>query len=178
MRRLWLAVVLVAIGCADEIPEDVSAEMEAAREANRPAADTVSGPAPEELIVTAPAGGHADWIRDIRTGLDTVPAEAALDRGAALHSVQELYSRRFEPLRLFYGAGGALAGDARLTRAVENAGTHLQELMRHLAGNEANAALIDEVVRASQNALDEIEAAARAAGLPPTAPRDMITTNS
>lgn len=178
MRRLWLAVALLAAGCADEIPEDVSAEMEAARAANQQAADSVQSRAPEELILTAPAGGHADWIRDIRTGLDTVPAEAAVDRGEALHSVQELYSRRFEPLRQFYGAGGAVDGGAQLAQAVERAGDQLQELMRLLAGDASDAARIEDATRASQRALDAIEAAAQAAGLPPTAPRDILTTDS
>lgn len=178
MRRLWLAVALLSAGCADEIPEDVSAQMEAARAANQPAADSVMGRPPEELLVTAPAGGYADWIRDIRTGLDTVPSEAAVDRGEALHSVQELYSRRFEPLRLFYGAGGAADGSSQLAEAVEHAGAQLQELMRHLAGDAADGALIEDAVRASQEALAAIEAAANAAGLPPTAPRDLITTDS
>jgi hypothetical protein len=178
MRRMWLAIVPLSLGCADEIPEDVSAEMEAARSANESAADTLSGPTPAELLVTAPAGGHADWIRDIRTGLDTVPAEAGLDRGEALHIVQELYSRRFEPLRQFYGPGGAADAGPQLAQAVERVGMQLQALMGHLAGNEADAALIKDAVGASQDALDRAEAAAQAAGLSPTAPRDIITTDS
>ena len=172
MRRWWLGVLLVSVACADEIPEDVSEQMEAARAAARQNSDSLTGPSPDELLVTAPAGGHTDWIRDIRTGLDTVPAAAAVDRGEALHVVQELYSRRFEPLRLFYGTGGAANAGPQLARAVEDAGSRLQVLMRYLAGNEADAAMIAEAVRTTQDALDLVESAARSAGLPPSAPRD------
>lgn len=176
MRRWWLAVLLVAVACADEIPEDVSQQMEAARAANRPGADSLNGPAPDELLITAPAGGHADWVRDIRIGLDTVPAEAAVDRGEALHMVQELYSRRFEPLRRFYGPGGAADAGPQLAQAVQGVGSQMQELMRRLAGNEPDGTLIEEAVRAAQEALDEVLSAAQAAGLPPSAPRDTATS--
>lgn len=175
MRRLWLAVLLGSIACADEIPEDVAQQLDAARAANQPTADSLNGPAPDELLITAPAGGHADWIRDIRTGLDTVPAEAALDRGEALHMVQELYSRRFEPLRRFYGAGGVAHAGPQLAEAVDRVGSQMQELMRRLAGNEADGTLIEQAVRAAQDALDDVLSAAQAAGLSPTAPRDTAT---
>lgn len=176
MRRLWLAVLLVSVACADEIPEDVSQQMEAARAANQPGADTLGTPAPDELLITAPAGGHADWVRDIHVGLDTVPAEAALDRGEALHMVQELYARRFEPLRRFYGTGGAADAGAPLAQAVDNVGTRMQELMRQLAGNEADSAGIEQAVRGAQEALDDVLSASAAAGLSPAAPRDTATT--
>lgn len=175
MRRLWLAVALLAVGCADEIPEDVTQQMEAARAATEPETDTTSGPDLDALLVTAPAGGYADWLADIRTGLDTIPGEAREDRGSAQHTVQELYARRFEPLRLFYGPGGAATAGPRLEQAVENVGLELQQLMRHLAGDTDDAA-IAESVTASQTALDRVGDAARAAGLAPTAPRDIITT--
>lgn len=178
MRRMWLATVVLAVACADEIPEDVSAQMEAARTANEAPADTMTEPTPAELIVTAPPGGHADWVRDIRTGLDTVPADAGLDRGEALYVVQELYSRRFEPLRQFYGPGGAEESGTQLAQAIERAGAQLQELMRLLASDAADAAQIEQTVRAAQDALDQVEAAARAAGLPPHAPREISTTGS
>lgn len=178
MRRWWLAVVFLSGACADEIPEDVSKQMEAARAANQSTPDTVTGLAPDELLVTAPPGGHADWIRDIQTGLDTVPAEAAIDRGEALYAVQELYSRRYEPLRQFYGANGAAHAGPQLAQAVGDAGTRLQELMRLLAGDEADAAMIEEAVRVSQDALDGVESAAQSAGLSPTAPRDTLISDT
>lgn len=174
MGRWWLAVVAVSVACADEIPEDVTEQMEAARAASQPGPDSLTSPSPDELLVTAPAGGHADWIADIRTGLDTVPTHAADDRGEALHAVRELYARRFEPLRLFYGTNGAANGGPQLATAVEGAGIRLQELMRNLAGNEADTAMIEAAVRATQEALDQVESAAQAAGLPPSAPRDTV----
>ena len=178
MRRIWLATALLAVACADEIPEDVSAQMEAARTASEASTDTLAAETPEELLVTAPPGGHADWIRDIRTGLDTVPADAEVDRGEALYSVQELYARRFTALREFYGPGGVAESGAQLAQSIENAGARLQELMRLLASDGADAALIEQTVRATQDALAEVEAAARAAGLPPGAPREISTTGS
>lgn len=178
MRRMWLATAVLAVACADEIPEDVSAHMEAARTANEAPADTITEPTPEELLVNAPPGGHADWIRDIQTGLDTVPADAGLDRGEALYAVQELYSRRFAALRQFYGPGGAAESGTQLSQSIENAGAQLQALMRHLASDAADAAVIEQTVRAAQDALDQVEAAARAAGLPPHAPREASTTGS
>ncbi|MGH7447414.1 MAG: hypothetical protein ACRELT_07625 [Longimicrobiales bacterium] len=179
MRRLGLVIVLILAACADEIPEDVSAEMEAARAASREAADTpATAPQPDDLLVTAPAGGHVTWIRDIDAGLDSVPAQAVIDRGEALHAVQELYSRRFEPLRRFYGPGGVLDAGPAMSQSVERAGTRLQQLMQHLANDAADADLIEQSVRASQDALQQVENASRAAGLDPAAPRDVITTGS
>lgn len=178
MRRIWLATTLLAVACADEIPEDVSAQMEAARTASGASADTIAVETPEEVLVTAPPGGHADWIRDIRTGLDTVPADAVVDRGEALHAVQELHDRRFAALRQFYGPGGAAEAGTQLSQSIEGAGARLQELMRLLASDAADAALIEQTVRAAQDALDQVEAAARAAGLPPHAPRELSTTGS
>jgi hypothetical protein len=169
--------VLVSAACADEIPEDVSAQMEAARTAGEPT-DTTRAPDIEALIVNAPAGGHTTWIRDIRSGLDSVPATAAVDRGEALYEVQEFYARRFEPLRRFYGPGGAIDAGPAVSQAVTRAGAQLQQLMQHLAGEEADAMLIDAAVRASHESLQQIEDAARAAGLSPAAPRDGITTDS
>lgn len=171
MRRWWLAVLLVSVACADEIPEDVSQQMEAARAANS-GADSLNGPTPAELLIAAPAGGHADWVRDIRVGLDTVPAEAAVDRGEALHMVQELYSRRYEPLRRFYGPGGAADAGPQLAQAVASVGSQMQELIRRLAGSDSDVTLIEQAVRAAQAALDDVLSAAQAAGLPPSAPRD------
>ena len=178
MRRMWLATVVLAVACADEIPEDVSAQMEAARTAREAPTDTLREPTPDELLVTAPPGGHADWIRDIRTGLDTVPADAGLDRGEALHVVQELYSRRFAALRQFYGPGGAAESGSQLAQSIEGASAQLQALMRHLASDAADPAVIEQTVRAAQAALDQVAAAARAAGLPPHAPREAATTGS
>jgi hypothetical protein len=174
MGRWWLALVAVSVACADEIPEDVTEQMEAARAASQEIPDSLAAPSPDELLVTAPAGGHADWIDDIRTGLDTVATQAAVDRGEALYGVQELYSRRFEPLRQFYGTNGAANAGAHLAQAVEGAGTRMQELMRHLAGNEADSAAIEAAVRATQDALDQVENVAASAGLPPSAPRDTV----
>lgn len=178
MRRMWLAVVLIVAACADEIPEDVSQQMEAARSSTEVVADTTP-PQPDldVLLQAAPSGGLTDWIRDVRVGLDSVPAEAALDRGDALHAVQELYTRRFEALRVFYGAGGAVNAGVDVTRAVEDASTQLQNLMRVLATDDSDAAAIEQSVIASQNALDRVEAAARAAGLPPDSPRDSAIVN-
>jgi hypothetical protein len=178
MRRLWLAAALMAPACADEIPEDVSVQMEAARAATEAERDTVPAVDVGALIRTAPPGGQADWVRDIRTGLDTVPALAALDRGEALHAVQELYTRRFEALRQFYGEGGAIDAGGAVASAIGTAGARLQQLMRELASTAADTTAIDQSVRDTQDALEQIEAAARAAGLPPTAPRDVMTTIS
>ena len=172
MRRLWLAAALTVAACADEIPEDVSTEMERAARASHADSGAEAGPSVNELMVSAPPGGHVDWIRDIRAGLDSVPAEAALDRGEALYTVQELYSRRYVPLRQFYGPDGAAPGAPRLASAVEGAGTRLQELMGLLAGNQSDAGAVEQAVRAVQDALDQAQAAAQAAGLHPSAPRD------
>lgn len=175
MRRMLLAVMLVVAACADEIPEDVTQQMEAARVSTEVSADTTpAAPDLDELLSAAPSGGHVDWIRDVRSGLDSVPAEAALDRGDALHSVQELYTRRFEALRVFYGAGGAIDAGPEVTRAVAEAGSHLQELMRLLATDASEAAAIEQSARASQDALERVGAAARAAGVPPDSPRDTV----
>jgi hypothetical protein len=49
--------------------------------------------------------------------------------------------------------------------------------MRVLATDASDAAAIEQSVIASQNALDRVEAAAQAAGLPPDSPRDSATVN-
>ena len=178
MRRMWLAVMLVVVACADEMPEDVTQRMEAARDSTEAESANTAPAQPEPdlegLLRAAPSGSHVDWIRDIRVGLDSVPAEAALDRGDALHSVQELYSRRFEALRIFYGAGGAIDAGVAVTQAVEDASTHLQELMRLLATDASDAAAIEQSVRSSQDALDRVGVATREAGVPRDSPRDTV----
>jgi hypothetical protein len=175
---MWLAVVLIVAACADEIPEDVSQQMEAARGSTEVAADTLPPQLDMDVLLqAAPPGGLTDWIRDVRVGLDSVPARAALDRGDALYAVQELYTRRLEALSIFYGAGGAVGAGAGVTQAVEDASTQLQDLMRVLATDASDAAAIEQSVIASQNALDRVEAAAQAAGLPPDSPRDSATVN-
>jgi hypothetical protein len=173
---MWLAVTLVVAACADEMPEDVTQQMEAARDSTEVAsADTAPAqPDLEGLLRAAPSGTHVDWIRDIRVGLDSVPAEAALDRGDALHSVQELYTRRFDALRIFYGAGGAIDAGAAVTQAVDDASTHLQELMRLLATDASDADAIEQSVRSSQEALDRVGVATREAGVPRDSPRDSV----
>jgi hypothetical protein len=178
MRQGWLGIVLVAAACADEIPEDVSARMEAARAARDTAADSAAVPDLEELLVNAPPGGHADWVREIRTGLDSVAPRAASDRGEALYGLQEIYSRRFEALRRFYGADGAAGPVPAVARAVEDAGEQLRELMRHLASTDADSTVIAASIQSSRDALQRVEDAARAAGMPPSAPRDSVITTS
>lgn len=170
MRRLCILAVLSAVACADEIPDDVSAQMEAARAEQ--SGDTVAALGLAELLQTAPPGGHSDWIRDIRMGLDTVPAMAALDRGEALYAVRELYARRFEPLHQFYGAEGVAHAGAELAQTIDRSGAQLQDLMRRLADNAVDAAAIEESVRTAQQSLVGIETAARTAGLTPEAPRN------
>lgn len=174
MRRLWIPVFLSAAACADEIPEDVSAQMEAARAVQ--SGDTIVTPPLAELLQTAPPGGHADWIRDISMGLDTVPAMAAVDRGEALHAVRELYARRFEPLRQFYGAEGVAHAGVGLEQAIDQSAAQFQELMRQLAETGGDAETVGQNVRATQESLSAIEAAARSAGLTPAAPRDAAGT--
>jgi hypothetical protein len=173
---MWLAVMLVGVACADEMPEDVTQRMEAARDSTEAeSADTAAAQADlEGLLRAAPSGSHVDWIRDIRVGLDSVPAEAALDRGDALYRVQELYTRRFEALRIFYGAGGAIDAGVAVTQAVEDASTHLQDLMRLLATDASDAATIEQSVRSSQDALDRVGVATREAGVPRESPRDTV----
>lgn len=178
MRRMWLAVVLILAACADEIPEDVSQEMEAARAASEAEDDTAATqPDLETLLRTAPPGGHADWIRDIRLGLDSVPVEAAADRGAALYRVQELYTRRFEAVRAFLGPDGVMNPGAAVSDAVERASSQMQELMRQLAANAPSTA-IEQSVQAAHAALGQVEAATRAAGISPAAPRDAVPTTT
>ena len=178
MKWSMIPVLLVLAGCADEIPEDVSAEMDARRAATQDSvADTTANAAPlEQLLESAPAGGHADWVAEIRAGLDSVPADAAVDRGDAQHSVQELYTRRFSYLVDFYGANGVAHAGPALASAIDAAGARLQELMRGLADDRATPDQISAGVRTAQEALTEIETQARAAGLPPAAPRLPITT--
>lgn len=176
MRRLWVLVFLSAAACADEIPENVSEQMDSARAAE--SGDTVAAPAIADQLQTAPPGGHADWIRDIRQGLDTVPAMAAFDRGEALHAVRELYARRFGPLRHFYGAEGVAPAGADLAQTIERSAALMQELMRQLAESGGEAAAIEQSVLAVQESLTAIEMAARRAGLAPTAPRDAAAAPS
>lgn len=174
MRHGWLGILLVSAGCADEIPEDVSARMEAARSANEAAVDSAVGADMEDLLVTAPPGGYADWIGEIRTGLDSVAPRAAIDRGEALYGLQEVYSRRFEALRRFFGAEGAAQPAPAVAAAVEDAGARIRELMRHLASSTADSAAVAAAIQASRDALTRVENAARAAGMPPSAPRDSV----
>lgn len=180
MRRFrWVPVLVVLAGCADEIPENVSQEMDAARAAT--AADTASPASDslrvEQLLATAPPGGYADWVADIRAGLDSVTVDAAIDRGDAIHSAQELQARRYTYLVQFFGPEGASYAGQPLASAVEQVGAQLQELMRRLADNQSDSTAIAQSVQNVKSALAEVDNQGRAAGLPPTAPRVPVTTS-
>lgn len=180
MRRLrWLPVLLVLAGCADEIPQNVSEEMDAARAASGADTAALAGDSVrvEQLLATAPPGGYADWVADIRAGLDSVTVDAAIDRGDAIHSAQELQARRYDYLVQFYGPQGVSFAGEPLAAAVEQVGARLQELMRRLADNQADSTAIAQSVQAVKTALAEVDSQARAAGLPPTAPRLPVTTS-
>jgi hypothetical protein len=165
MTRRYLLLVLTAgiAACSEEPPaEQTKASME----------DSVFTPAADDPILQAPPGGWLDWVTDIRTGLGSVKERAAADRGAALEIVQQLLQTRNEYLVQYFGAGGsAHAGDA-LEQAISRVTMHLQELTRQLATDASTLPQIEEATTAALGALDEVETAARAAGLPPTAPRD------
>lgn len=173
MRKFsWVPLLLALAGCADEIPEDVSAEMDARRAATQSADDTTAASVDvQELLEEAPAGGYLDWVRDIHAGLDSVAADAVYDRGDALHSAQELYYRRYEYLVDFYGHQGAAPAGPGLAQAIEQVGTQLQDLMRLLSDDQTDGERIAAAISAIKDALAEVETQGRAAGLPPEAPR-------
>lgn len=158
-----LACALVALtwACAQpELPETERVEEE-----------TLVPPQSDDPMMQAPAGGYADWVNDLKTGLDQVMTEARDDRTAAQHAVQRLYESRQQYLVQYFGEGGRSYASDEMAEAVRQVSTYLQELMRQLSTDEVPLEQVEESVTAAKTSLDNVVTAAEAAGVAPTAPR-------
>jgi len=162
--RLWaFALALASAGGCGPVPEDATEIV---------AGDTVpEPPAPDDPLMQAPAGGYADWVADLRAGLDQVVAQAELDRSVAQHGVQRLYESRQQYLVAYFGAAGSAKASEGMAEAVGLVSSYLQELMRQLSTDDVALEQVQESVTGAKAALDRVEAEARTAGLPATAPR-------
>ena len=163
--HLWLVPVAVLMGCAEEPqPEPAQADP----------ADSVVTPTSDDPMLQAPSGGWVDWVADLRAGLTSVKQQAADDRGAALEAVQQLLHTRQDYLVQYFGSGGSAHAGDTLEQAINAVTMHMQELMRQLATDASTLPQIEEATTAAIRALDEVETAGQAAGLPPTAPRERL----
>jgi hypothetical protein len=168
MRRLIPFAALALTVCAEEMPRQSPPEFV------EPVPPSGQYPPRSESDQTlspgTPASGYVDWIADLRRGLARVADLAQTEPETARFTLEELYASRHEYLERYFGSGGAMYMGDGLAQAVDRSAIHFQELMRQLATMDEEPARIEESVRAAEQALYDVEEAARAAGLPPTAP--------
>lgn len=126
----------------------------------------VAGAAPMPIPGT-PAGGLVDWVAEIRSGLQALPAQAATEPRAAQDRALELYVGRQEYIEIYYGPAGRLSGGGVLGTTVAEAETRFHELMQLLGQTPApDSARVATAVDALEGQLERVLAEARAAGVP------------
>lgn len=164
-----VALSLVVPACADELPRQSPPEfVEEAPPGGRYPPDPMALP---EIMPGTPANGYIDWVADLRAGLARVEADAtASEREESLRLMQDLYATRHEYLEHYFGRGGALFVGDGMAEAVARSAAELHDLMRRLADPAEDASRLRDTIRAADQALYDVEAEGRAAGLSPTAP--------
>lgn len=168
MRGLIGTIAAVfACACADG-----AEQRDVAGEATAPTAEAATEPG---LLGGTPPGGLAEWVGDIRAGLEPVPEQAATDASAALRTVLDLYVTRQEYIELYWGVNRPLfAGDV-MDAEVEEAERRFHVLMQLLQRPEAPevsaVAEAVEAVRAQEAAVLETARSVGAVLDPRAAPR-------
>jgi len=137
LRRTGLWSLLLAFGCAGgDAARDGLADESAVAGAEGPegtpaAATSPGGPGVTTGVVAGtPPGGLAQWIDEIRTAVDTLPALAEQNPAAAKNQALQLYVGRQEYIEIYYGTTGRAVKDAALAEAVMTAETRFHELLR------------------------------------------------
>ncbi|MGH7445883.1 MAG: hypothetical protein ACREKM_13445 [Longimicrobiales bacterium] len=120
------------------------------------------------LIPGTPPGDLADWVEDIRTGLEPVPEQAAQDRALAQRTALDLYIGRQEYLELYYGVAGRLKASDALADAIvadELAFHRILELVNPASTETVTPELIRAAIDTLNVRLDVVLQEAEAAGV-------------
>ena len=165
MRRFVLAATVVFAGAASACGgERRAVGEEAVVEADATSADGSA----EGLIPNTPPGGLEQWVADIRSGLEVVPAQVASDPALAQKTTLDLYVTRQEYLELYYGENGRYFATAALADAIardEAAFHRILELVNPAAAGESAEADVRAALDVLDARLDDVLAEARAAGV-------------
>jgi hypothetical protein len=172
MKRLSgvIAGLLVLAACADEVPRQEPPAFVEAPPPQGYLGEAIAGEPAADAAATPP-GGYTEWIAELRAGLLGAERLAQSERQEALREVQSLYAARHEFLQLYFAEGGAMYSGPGLADAVATSADDFRLLMRELASMEEDAAGLQQALDMARRSLDRIEAEARAAGVPPGAPR-------
>lgn len=176
MRRIALAMLLgVPLLTACDQQSDVG------QEAGEPAAESMaaggtdtSAATAQGLIPGTPPGGLAQWVEDIRTGLEAVPAQAAEDRALAQRTALDLYIGRQEYLELYYGEVGRFKATQALADAItadERAFHRILEMVNPAAAGRPTPEQIQAQIDTLDARLDEVMEEAEAAGVDVSEPK-------
>lgn len=161
--RTVLLILMIAFtaGCAEpETGEE--AEATASTEEARAAAASADGAS--GMIHNTPEGGVLEWVRDIRTGLDSVAALAGSDPAAAQGAVLNLYVMRQEYLEGYYGPGGRLEATPELAEAIETNEARFHALMSELSTEAPDSAGVAALTDSLAAQTARVRAAAEAVG--------------
>ena len=97
------------------------------------AAASISMPNDGGLIPGTPAGDLADWVKDIRKGLDDIPALTKQNPADAQKKALDLYITRQEYAEMYYGLDGRNKASEELSAAIEAAEQRFHVVMQLLA---------------------------------------------
>ena len=176
MKRIAFAMLLgvpllAACEQQSEVGEgagDAAAETMAAAGADTSAA-TATG-----MIPGTPPGGLAQWVADIRSGLEPVPEQAAEDRALAQRTALDLYINRQEYLELYYGEVGRFKASQALADAItadERAFHRILEMVNPGAAEQPTPEQIQAQIDTLEARLDQVLEEAEAAGVDVNEPK-------
>jgi hypothetical protein len=145
-----LALILLA---ATTAACDAPAQQKAIAAAPDPAA-SISMPNDGGLIPGTPAGDLADWVKDIRNGLDEIPALTKQNPADAQKKALDLYITRQEYAEMYYGLDGRNKASEELSAAIETAEERFHVVMQLLA----QTAPAQDAVESAVDSLDAQQA--------------------
>ena len=157
MRSLFsLGLCLAAASCNTQSQVDQAA-----------ADSTVELPA--SRLEGTPEGGLAEWVADMKSGLDTVVTTAVRDRSVAQRAVLDVYVNRQEWLERYYGRYGSLQPDTTSTlgSAVMEAEARFHDLLTLVSAESVDSAQVAQAVTAVHVELDRVLAEAARTEVPP-----------
>lgn len=149
MKNTLSLILLAATTAACDAPAQKNA---IAADANP--TSSISMPNNGGLIPGTPEGDLADWVGDIREGIEDVPALAKQNPAEAQKRTLDLYVTRQEYAEMYYGLDGRNKASEELSAAIETAEERFHVLMQ-LFSQKAPS---HDAVKTAVDALDEQQA--------------------
>ena len=128
MNAKLALIILAAATAACDAPAQKNAIA-----AGPDAAASISMPNDGGIIPGTPAGDLADWVKDIRKGLDDIPALTRQNPADAQKKALDLYITRQEYAEMYYGLDGRNKASEELSAAIETAEQRFHVVMQLLA---------------------------------------------